>query len=402
METEKVGIGRIIGAILLIMGNSVGAGMLALPIFTGLGGFVPSLVMFLFAWLFMTLTGLLLLEVNAYFPTGASLISMSKKTLGRTGKGFTLLLWGFLFYTLLVAYIAGGAQMIKGALSIFSLEVGDTLSILIFALFFGALVYFGTKVVDHVNRYMMVGLIITYFMILYFGISEVQSDNLLVKNWGFSFTSLPILVISFGYHNIVPSLVPYLKGRISLLKKVIFIGSFLPLLIYLAFEIIILGVVPVQGDLSIEAAMENGWSSTDLLEKILSHSFVGLIGQFFAFFALTTSFIAVALSFVHFIQDAFKIKRVSSKEAIGPVLLVLLPPITIALIDPSLFLIALNYAGGIGAVTLFGIMPALMAWKCRNQYKGEKKELVPFGKPLLIIIILVALSISILSLLQNL
>lgn len=59
--------GSLLGGTLLITGSCVGAGMLGLPILTGLSGFAPSLVMFVLVWLFMTITGLLLVEANGWF-----------------------------------------------------------------------------------------------------------------------------------------------------------------------------------------------------------------------------------------------------------------------------------------------------------------------------------------------
>ena len=58
--------GSILGGMLLITGSCIGAGMLGLPILTGLAGFYPTLVMFFLAWAFMTTTALLLVEVNGW------------------------------------------------------------------------------------------------------------------------------------------------------------------------------------------------------------------------------------------------------------------------------------------------------------------------------------------------
>ena len=40
-------LGRLLGGILLVAGTAIGAGMLALPVSTGLAGFYPSLFLFL-------------------------------------------------------------------------------------------------------------------------------------------------------------------------------------------------------------------------------------------------------------------------------------------------------------------------------------------------------------------
>ncbi|HKZ00308.1 MAG TPA: aromatic amino acid transport family protein, partial [Rhabdochlamydiaceae bacterium] len=54
--------GHLLGGILLVAGTSIGVGMLALPVATAAGGFVPSLLIYLICWIFMMCTGLLILE----------------------------------------------------------------------------------------------------------------------------------------------------------------------------------------------------------------------------------------------------------------------------------------------------------------------------------------------------
>src|SRR5271155_5572244 len=106
MSGDKLRPGSVIGGILLVAGSCIGAGMLALPILTGLAGFFPSLIMFLSAWVFMTLTGLLLVEVNGWFDRRVNLITMAGHTFGKFGKTLSWVLYLFLFYALLVAYVS--------------------------------------------------------------------------------------------------------------------------------------------------------------------------------------------------------------------------------------------------------------------------------------------------------
>ena len=79
--------GSVIGGMLLIAGSCIGAGMLGLPIVTGLSGFFPSLIMFFCGWLFMTSTALLLVEVNGWFSRQVNLLTMTQHTLGKWGQG---------------------------------------------------------------------------------------------------------------------------------------------------------------------------------------------------------------------------------------------------------------------------------------------------------------------------
>src|SRR5690348_12945981 len=105
--------GSVIGGMLLIAGSCIGAGMLGLPIITGISGFFPALFMLFCGWLFMTATALLLVEVNGWFSSRqVNLLTMAGSALGKWGKGIC---WGtylFLFYALLVAYISGIGSLV--------------------------------------------------------------------------------------------------------------------------------------------------------------------------------------------------------------------------------------------------------------------------------------------------
>ena len=95
---------RLIGGILLIVGTSIGGGMLALPMAVAAGSYPHASFLFVSVWLLMMFSALFLLEVNLWFPDGANLISMARKTLGRSAEVITWLFYLLLLYTLLSAY----------------------------------------------------------------------------------------------------------------------------------------------------------------------------------------------------------------------------------------------------------------------------------------------------------
>lgn len=393
---------RFIGAILLITGNCIGAGMLALPVLTGPAGFFPSMVIFVLCWLFMATTGLLLLEVNLSMGHEVSIVSMASHTLGKAGKAVSWFVYLFIFYCLLVAYVSASGQLLTGVLSyLTAIEIPTSVGSTLFVILFGFLIYLGTGAVDHFNRWLMVGLVVTFVLLIGIGSSHVKSDFLMHREWSVSFLMVPVLIISFGFHNIIPSLTTYLKGQQQLLKWIVYLGSSVPLLVYLIWEWLVLGVVPLKGEAGLCEALASGDSSIGSLKAALGSSWIGVVAEYFAFFALVTSFLAVALSFVDFMADGLKIKK-NRKGKIFLCALVLLPPYILALTYPGLFLKALNYAGGIGTVILFGIMPALMVWVNRYYFKATSHTLVRGGKSTLSIVILVAVAILILQVSQEL
>ncbi|MDQ2993527.1 MAG: hypothetical protein M3R00_01060, partial [Pseudomonadota bacterium] len=106
---------KLLGAILLIAGTSIGAGMLALPVVTAEHGFIASAILLISCYIVMTYTALLMLEVNLWLPSGANIISMTKETLGRTGEIIASLSYLLLLYCLISAYLAGLNSLIAEA-----------------------------------------------------------------------------------------------------------------------------------------------------------------------------------------------------------------------------------------------------------------------------------------------
>ena len=241
--------GSVLGGVLLIAGSCIGAGMLGLPIITGVGGFVPAMVMFGIAWLFMTLSGLLLLEANLTLGYDLSLVSIAEKTLGKTGKVLTWILFIFLFYSLSIAYIAVSGEIVSSiSYDLFGLTIPKAFGSSLFTLIFGVAIYIGTKQVDYLNRLLMVGLVVAYFVLIGLGLPHINLDYIAHSHWKYAFAALPVLVVSFGFQNMIPTLAQYFKGDIKRLRLTICLGSFVPLVFYLLWEFMMLGIIPLKGE----------------------------------------------------------------------------------------------------------------------------------------------------------
>ncbi len=379
--------GSVIGGVILIMGSCIGAGMFALPILTGISGFMPSFGMFLIAWLFMTTTALLLIEVNSWFDGPVNLISMVKHTLGPVGKTICWFLYLFLLYSLLVAYMSAiGKHTAAFSLRVLSLSIPDWAGTLFFVILFGWIVYWGTRSVDLMNRWLMVGQIIAFISLVGLCMQHIQPKLLEYTSPKYSVLALPVLIVSFGFHNVIPSLTDYMKGDIKRVRQAIIIGSLFTLGIYMIWEVITLGVLPMGGSLGIMASYLNDTDASQALYNFLGSSYVGSFAQALAFFAILTSFLAQTLSMVHFLRDGFKFKSKHLK-GVGVCVIALFPPFVFSTLYPQLFFQALSFAGGGCAVVLFGIMPVLMMWKGLYRRKMDKSHLVVGGKPVLLLIL---------------
>lgn len=361
---------KIIGGSLLIAGSCIGAGMLALPILTGIAGLRPTLIMLGLAWLFMTTTALLLIEVNCWFKKEVNLLTMVEHTLGVWGRRLSWALYLLLFYALLVAYmVLSGNHASHFLVHVFGINVPDWVGTFFFVLVFGWLIYLGTRPVDLVNRVLMFGKIAAFVFLVVVSAGYVRQVNLEVTHAGLVFVAMPILVISFGFHNMIPPLHAYLKGDIKKIKMAIIGGSLLTLAIYLVWEVVAIGILPEGVILSSHA---KDIDAAQAIQATIDRPIIGTTAGILAFFAILTSFLAQSLSLARFWADGLKSnKKAASLSNFWYCGLALLPPLGFAILFPNVFFAAVNFAGGICAVILFGLFPALMVWIGR--YKKDIK-----------------------------
>ncbi len=369
--------GHLVGGTLLVAGTSIGVGMLALPIATAEGGFIPSLFLYLVCWLFMLSTGLLILEACIWMPKGANLITLTARLLGKWGKVSCWVLYLFLFSCLMIAHIAGGGGVVSdlsgGALPTW-------LGTLIYVLIFSPIVYFGALWVDRFNLGLMAGILITYCIFVFSTLSYVNPSLLARMDFTKVWWALPVVFTAFGYQSLIPTLFNYMNRNVSKVRLALILGTTLPLLIYLIWEFLILGIVPFQGPGGLQQALAQGQSAVNPLGHYIRNPTLLMVGQIFAFFAMTTSYLGISIAFVDFLLDGLKVSRKGSSKALICAAIFGIPLI-ITLINPHLFIIALSIAGGIGVALLLGAMPILMVWAGRY-YQGHSllHQQLPGGK----------------------
>lgn len=355
-----------IGAMLLVTGCCIGAGMIGLPVLSAQAGLIPTTVAMLGIYLFTTLTGLLLLEAALWFDRPVNLMSIASSAFGRAGKLAAMLLFLFLFYCLFVAYFDGGGQLFADALtSLTHHTFSKNIGIFLFLGVIISITYGGTRRVDKVNRILLFLMVSTYIILVLAAIPQINVVNLTHQNFYASLFTIPVLMICFGYQNLVPSLVTYLKRDVAQCRFAIIAGNFIPFIIYTIWNIVILGMIPLA---DIHAA-----SSADLVTQMLSESThaasVIFALKMFSFFAILTPILPITLSFVDFLRDGIVIgKRAHAESKLPYYAMVVIPPLFFTLLYPNLFLEALSFAGGFIDVLLFGVIPALVVLQGRKMH----------------------------------
>ena len=369
---------RIFGSIMIIVGTMIGAGILALPIITAKLGFLLSSAIIIIVWSIMTYTALVISDVACSMPYGSSFKSIAEKYLGKIGGIIASLSFLVLMYCISTAYISAASSSLN---TTFPSLTEETWSLL-FVLVFGGIVAFGMKMVDYANRFFIILKIAVLIILCFVLIRFIEIDNLLEHpvNLGLSLlVAIPVFTTSFTSHIIVPALSDYLNKNKTDMRRVIIIGSVVPLVLYIVWVVTILGVLPLHGDVSF---MESIFNHTPVQEANIGDILKALgskvqtpttdkILHIFTYVAIMTSFLSVNVSLLHFNIDSYKLeKKFNSKiliTAIG-VLLTFSIPVIIIQINPNIFIYAMTYVGVCIAILLL-IMPALIALRMHS--RGE-------------------------------
>lgn len=371
---------KFIGGILLIVGTSIGGGMLALPISTAEVGFINSIVFLILCWFIMTVGALLILEVNLRLPAGSNMVSMAKSTLGLPGQIIAWVTYLLLLYTLLAGYISGGSDVLGSLLHNANIDLPGWATSLTFTLVFSLVVYKGIRSVDYVNRGLMFGKLGIYFILITIISPHVNLKTLSGGSMPAITASLMVLITSFGFASIVPSLREYFNDDIRTLRKVILLGSLIPLTCYIVWDAVIMGTVHREGPNGLMALMTNEHATSGLTNALADSLQNQWITGFFGFFTsicMLTAFLGVSIGLFDFLADGLTLKK-TGYQGKWTLALTFIPPLAIVLFNPGIYLKALNYAG-VCCVVLLLLLPSVMTWRIRTTAPNGGLRLVPGG-----------------------
>lgn len=387
---------RFIGGMLLIVGTSLGGGMLALPIATASLGFWDSTLFLALVWFAMTLSAFFILEANLWLPKGANMISMAKTTLKTPGQIIAWISYLFLLYTLLSAYIDGGSDVISAFLQQVGIHLPDVTTTLLFVFIFAFIVYNGIRQVDRLNRLLMFVKLAIYGFLLFSITPSIHLKTLNAGSLSLTAGSIMVMVTAFGFAIIVPSLREYFDDDVKALRKVILIGTLFPLICYVAWDAAIMGVIPISGEHGLQALNQSAHSTSGLaksLELATNNQTIDKLFRFFSTVCILTAFLGVSLCLFDFLADGLGLKR-KGGQGLLVAGLVFMPPLLLNLLFSGLYLKAFALAGFFCVVLLL-ILPALMVAFGRYRYKLHQNASyqVPGGKFTIAFVLLISMLI---------
>ncbi len=152
------------GGSMIIAGTIIGAGMFSLPVVMSGAWFFWSFAVLVFTWFCMYHSGLMILEANLNYPTGASFDTLTKDLLGKTWNVINGISIAFVLYILTYAYISASGSIIHHTLAEMSIDFSARVGGCLFALFVALTVWWSTAAVSRMTAFFLAAKVLTFFM----------------------------------------------------------------------------------------------------------------------------------------------------------------------------------------------------------------------------------------------
>jgi len=370
-------------AIAVLIGTIIGAGVFTLPYVAVHSGLMTTLIWLIIVSFIITYLHLAFGEIVLRTKKEFCLPGYVGHYLNSSAEKLILLITFFTFSFSLLIYLLLGSQFLKVILNSFwtSFSFPQGLLVVLFWLVLSSVVLSKNKRLSRINFYLSFALLFVFFIIIIFALPHFKTGNINLFNftnhWGWL---IPYGVLFFALNGMVaiPEAAKVLEikeGSKKKLKKVIIIGTLIPVLCYLVF---ILAVVGASGSFTTLEAIEG-------LKGILGNSII-LLGAILGFLAVSTSYLIFA-SYIKksFIND-FKWSRFISY------FLVIIGPLLLYCLHLENLVKLISFMGGmLGG--LEGVMLVLVLRKAKQQGEIEPSYQVPLNK-LLAIVFVIALIIG--------
>jgi amino acid permease len=342
---------KLFGATAILIGTIIGAGIFGIPYVVSKAGFAVGVFYIFFLGLAVFITTLCYGEVILRTKEPYQMSGYAEKYLGTLGKralSFSLI---FGIYGALLAYMIGVGDFANALLSA-SLGGTPFLYTAIFFVLGSLIVFFGLKTVARFEKIMVLILILIVALIFVFGVANVRIENLTGFNAAYLFLPYGVILFAFTGATAVVDMRKTLAGEEKKLKKAIFIGHLIPLIVYLIFAFIVCGV----------AGKETSPEAIIGLSKFLGPKIFSL-GALLGILTMSTSFLTLGLALKEIFMVDYKINKTTSW------VLACFVPFIIFLLGLTSFI---KIIGIVGAVTggINGIIILLMYLKAKE--KGEQ------------------------------
>jgi len=355
---------KFIYAVAVLSGTIIGVGLFALPYLALKVGFWIILAYFLVIGFIAFLIHLFFAELALITPDFKRLPGFAKIYLGKWGErvSYGSTIFG-MFGGLLAVMIVGG-EFLLDLMSPYLPFFGKNLTfyVLIYFTLASAVIFFGVKAMAKVQFWGLVLFFVVLIAIFFRGMPYIEVQNIFPTP-DFSYIFLPYGVILFSLWGaaLIPEVEEILGEKKKLISKVVPIAIFIPIVVYLFFIYLILGITgPETTDFALTG-----------LNNVLGDGIV-VLALCFGVLTTFTTFIALGLTLKKVFWYDFKLPK-NLAWAITCFL-----PLFLFLIGLKEFVAIIGFVGTV-MLGIDGILILLMYKKAvpvENKIAKFKKKLV--------------------------
>lgn len=317
-------------AIAVLVGTTIGAGFFGIPYAVTKVGFSVGLIYLLILGLLTLVLNLIYGEVILRTPGDHQLTGYGQIYFGKTGKAIATFGLFTGLYGALLAYLIKIGEFI-------SLVSGISIPLFFSLVFFtiaSTAIFFGLKTIAKIEL-VLVSLILLFIVILAFiGLPHLQStnyeltmDQLSINNLFFPYG---VILFALAGYSAIPEMEEVLRQNHRKLKKAIIAGSLIPLVVYLVFAIIIVGISGKQ-------------TSDDAISNLALHlpNWIVKFGAGLGILTMSTSFLAIGYVLREVWHRDFRLSKTAA------FVWAVFPPLVLFLLGSRSFIAVLEITGAL-------------------------------------------------------
>lgn len=364
-------------AISTLIGFTIGAGILGIPFVVAKAGFLTGILNIITLGILILILNLYIGEISLRTRGNHQLTGYAKIYLGKAGNLLMTASFMIFSYGALIAYIIKTGEFLNVILNPLIGGSAILYSILFFTISF-IIIHKGIKIIEKSEVSMVILILIIIIVLSIIAIPHIKTNNLSNFNINNFFVPYGIVLFAFLATAAVPEINEELGKNKKELKKIIIIGTLIPLMVYVLFALVIVGMTGTNtSDGSIMG-----------LGQILGHKIL-ILGSTLGILTMATSFIAVAFAVSEMYRFDYGLKKrnASNLACIAPLIISLL------IINSNIknaFFKVLDVAGSFGG-SLAGILIVMIWWKSKTV--GKRKPEYSLKKNIILPLILISMFI---------
>lgn len=353
---------KIMYAITTLSGTIIGVGLFALPYITLQVGLGTILAYFFILGTIVSVIHLFFGELALLTPDHKRLPGFAKIYLGKNGERFVYLTSTISLLGALLAYLIVGGEFLFELVSPYL--GGSILFWTIFYVVLGSfLISFDTKLIEKIEFWGLILFLVVLLLIFSKGITLIKLQNIFIgkptfKNWFLPYG--PILFSLWGAA-LIPEIEEILGKKKNLLLKIIPVSILIPVLVYLFFILIILGIT---GAKTTESALVS-------LKNILGNGMVK-VSLFFGIITTFTSFLTLGLTIKKILWYDLGLKKHFAWSITSFL------PLFLFLVGIKKFIPVISFVGGI-MLGIEGVLIMIMYLRAFKENLSSVKKVFVFS-----------------------